>query len=376
MNALIELQGVLRGFPGGRAGAKHRVILARVVRNLLLLFVLLFLGGLSEALAQEALAQEARPWRFRQFQVENDVFPVPYTHPGDRFYTSGVRVSFGNGAIVPEADRSELPFWLRPVRKACPGCRIYPNFSVGQQMYTPEDIENPDPQPGERPWAAWLYAGFGAAVDSSASTRHDIEVQIGVTGDAAGGRFGQRVWHELIDEEEPRGWDNQLGPDLGINGYYDFQHIWRESGDESRLDWDLVPSVKAAVGTMMTYAGVGGTFRVGRNISDFPYSPIRPSERRTSSGRVPNLEVYGFIGADVRAVAYNYFLEGGLFRDEPVTVDPQRYVWDFKFGVTARFDRYNITYAIVRRSEEFERTVGTDRGIHNYASLSLTVGIP
>ena len=84
----------------------------------------------------------------------------------------------------------------------------------------------------------------------------------------------------------------------------------------------------------------------------------------------------GAAGADVRAVAYNYFLEGSLFRDEPVTVDPKRYVWDLKFGVTARFDRYNLTYAIVRRSEEFERTVGTDRGIHNYASLSLTIGIP
>ncbi len=45
-----------------------------------------------------------------------------------------------------------------------------------------------------------------------------IELQ-GVRGDAAGGQFGQRFWHELINDEEPKSWDNQLGPYVGINGY-------------------------------------------------------------------------------------------------------------------------------------------------------------
>lgn len=320
-------------------------------------------------------AQESENWQFRQFQVENDVFPVPYSQPGDRFYTSGIRVSFGKSSFDPAAENGSLPFWLRPVRKACSACLIHPNFSVGHKMFTPEDIENPDPQPGERPWAAWLYAGFGAAIDVSEKTRHDIEVQIGITGDGAGGKFGQNVWHELSESPEPRGWNNQLGPDVGINSYYNLQHIWLTSPDNTNISWDFVPSVKAAVGTMMTNVGVGGTFRIGRNITDFPYSANWPSERRNRTASLGNREIYGFFGADVRAVAYNYFLEGSLFDVEPVTVQPKRYVWDFIFGVTARYRRVNITYAIVRRSEEFVRTNGLDRGIHSYGSLSLTMGL-
>jgi hypothetical protein len=101
---------------------------------------------------------------------------------------------------------------------------------------------------------------------------------------------------------------------------------------------------------------------------------LQPSSRPNLT-KLPNLEVYGFIGADVRAVAYNYLLEGSLFSDEPFTVRPKRYVWDLTFGVTARFKRYNISYAIVRRSEEFERTAGIESGVHKFGSLSFTVGI-
>lgn len=322
-----------------------------------------------------ALAQQANRWEFRQFEIENDVFPVPYSQPGDRFYTSGLRVSFGKPLLEASDDREQTPLWLRPVRKACSGCLISPNFSFGQEMYTPEDLENPAPQPGERPWAAWLYGSLGAAIDTSERTRHNIEVQIGITGDSAGGEFGQEVYHELVHQPDPAGWDNQLGPDLGINGYYDFQHIWLAGDGEGLVGWDFVPSVEAAVGTMTTYVGIGGTVRLGPKIRDFPYSRIRPSPRRGEAPVWSEFEIYGFFGAAVRAVAFNYFLEGSLFDEEPVTVAAERYVWDFSFGVTARWRRYNLTYSVVRRSEEFERTVGTDSGIHSYGSLSLTVGI-
>jgi len=327
------------------------------------------------AIAISASAQEADRWSFRQFQIENDVFWVPYSQPGDRFYTNGMRVSFGKGVYMPGSDESRLPSWLKPVRNHCATCLIFPNLSIGQQLYTPEDIQNPDPQPGERPWAAWLYAGFGAAVDPTPKTRHDFEVQVGVTGDPALGEFVQSTWHEIIGSPEPQGWDNQFGPDIGVNGYYSFQHILFEAPSDHIVDWDFVPLARVAVGTMMTYGGVGATFRVGRNITDFPYSPVRPSERGVTVREAPNLEIYGFIGAEGRAVAYNYFLEGALWEDEPYTVEPNSYVWDFNFGVTARFKNYNITYAIVHRSEEFERTVGIDDGVHSFGSLSFTVGI-
>jgi len=341
-----------------------------MIRNLFGAFLALALFVLPSV----TFAQNADRWEFRQFQIENDVFYVPYSQPGDRFYTSGLRVNFGKPLLDASDARDATPLWLRPVRRFCAACEISPNFSFGQQIYTPEDLENPAPQPGERPWAAWVYGSLGAAIDTSNRTRHDVEVQFGLTGDSAGGELGQKAYHELASRPDPAGWENQLGPDFGINGYYNFQHIWL-AGD-GLVGWDFVPSIKAAVGTMTTFAGIGGTVRLGPKIWDFPYSPNRPSPRRGAPQPWSELEVYGFFGWEIRAVAYNYFLEGSLFDTEPITVDAERYVRDFSFGVTARWRRYNLTYSVVHRSEEFERTVGTDSGVHTYGSLSLTVGLP
>jgi hypothetical protein len=161
--------------------------------------------------------QQANRWRFRQFQVDNDLFHYPYSHVGDRFYTSGILISFGKGVFNAGRDDAVLPVWLRPVRKRCSRCVIYPNFSVGQQMYTPEDIENPLPQPGERPWSAWVIARYRRADGTSDRSRHEIECQIGLTGDAAGGECGQECWHAATGSLLPLGWDNQLGPELGVS---------------------------------------------------------------------------------------------------------------------------------------------------------------
>jgi hypothetical protein len=334
----------------------------------LLLFAVL--GG-----GNTAVAQGSDPWRFRQLLVENDLFSIPRSAHRDRFYTNGIRVALGKGVSLPGGAADQLPLWARPLRRFCNGCEIAPNLSFGHQIYSPEDIESSEPQIGDWPWSAWLYAGFGAAVDTSDRSRHDIEVQIGFTGEGALGKPGQRFWHGITGSPDPRGWDYQLGPDLGINSYYSFQHILKQSRGVGKLDWDFVPSITAAVGTMNTYAGIGGTVRLGRHISDFPYSPIRASERALPLTTLPQREIYGFIGASVKAVAYNYFLEGSLFSDDLYTVRPHRYVWDFTLGVTGRFGRFNITYALIRRSKEFVRTAGTDRGTHLFGTLSLTVAI-
>jgi hypothetical protein len=146
-----------------------------------------------------AAAQDTDRWRMRQIQIENDVFWGTWSLPGpdDRFYTSGLRVSASKGRFGAGMDGTELPGWLRPIRNRCAQCVIYPNFALGQSIYTPDDIENPDPQPGDHPWVAWLFTGIGGAVESSSRSRHEFEVQIGLTGEEAGGKFVQQLWHEL-----------------------------------------------------------------------------------------------------------------------------------------------------------------------------------
>jgi hypothetical protein len=122
------------------------------------------------ASAPLAGAQEDAHWAFRHLIVENDdVFPLFAGGPSDRFYTHGFRADFGKDVFtVSTTEPAALPVWTRMAARRCSSCSIYPTFSIGQEVYTPQAIENPDPQPGEHPWSAWLYGSIGATVDTPA----------------------------------------------------------------------------------------------------------------------------------------------------------------------------------------------------------------
>ncbi len=148
------------------------------------------------ALPPLAAAQDDDAWRIRHLVIENDdLFPLFAGGPSDRFYSQGARFVFGKRIFDAGVEPATLPAWARLAARRCSACSIYPTFSVGQEIYTPQLIESPDPQPGEHPWAAWLYGALGATVDTPGDSRHEFELQVGVTGDRAGGRQLQDFWH-------------------------------------------------------------------------------------------------------------------------------------------------------------------------------------
>jgi len=329
------------------------------------------------AFAPRIGAQEDPRWAFRQLIVENDdVFPLFAGGPSDRFYTHGGRLIFAKPVFeAGNTARAALPPWTRFAARHCGGCSIYPIFSIGQEAYTPQDIESPDPQPGEHPWAAWLYGSIGATIDTPGGGRHEYELQVGVTGEHAQAQELQDFWHRLINRPKAAGWDNQLGSDIGVNAYYRFRDIWLRSDQSSRVHWDFGPTFEAAFGTMHTNAGFGGVARIGRH-AGAELDPLSegPVERPLWPVSFDQVRIYGFLGANVRFVGHNYFLEGSRFHDDPDTVEREDVVRELILGVTARYKGWAMSYTIHRRSEEFVRLVGEDSGRHSYGSLRITRG--
>jgi len=330
------------------------------------------------ALSPPADAQEDSRWAFRHLIVENDdVFPLFAGGPSDRFYTHGFRLIFGKQIFDGgDTQPAELPVWARFAARRCGACSIYPTFSIGQEVYTPQDIESPDPQPGEHPWAAWLYGAVGASVDTRGGSRHEYQLRVGVIGEHTGAQALQDFWHRLINRPKAAGWDNQLGNDVGFNAYYRFRDIWLRSDQSSRVHWDFGPTVEAAFGTMRTHARFGGVARIGRHAGD-ALDPLLegPVERPLWPVSFDQVKIYGFIGASVRIVGHNYFLEGSRFHDDPFTVERENVVRELVLGVSARYKGWAMSYTIHRRSEEFKRLVGDDSGRHSYGSLRITRGI-
>ncbi len=330
-------------------------------------------------------------WYFSQFHWENDdIFPQPTSEPGDRFYTNGLRLTWSK--YLGEDDHNQfdnLPGWSKwTAEKLCPRkeveCTFAASFSIGQEFYTPELIEVRAPQPNDRPWVGWLYTSWMLGISRSETSRHDFDLQIGVTGPASLAEQVQSEWHRLIDTGVPRGWDNQFDNEIGVNLFYDYQKIIRPTA-KRRVEVDFVPNLRVAGGTLMTNMAVGGVFRVGKNISGFPFrrlesfmftglstlgSEQQPQAPILAKGR-PKWEFYIFAGGYGKAVAHNYFLEGSLFRSDP-GVNPEEFVWDVLYGFSLRRKQWRLTYTISRRGPEFDRTVGTDNGIHNFSSLFVT----
>jgi lipid A 3-O-deacylase len=340
-----------------------------VIRLLVILVV-------SATFAPLASAQPDEKWRVRHVNIENDdVLPVFAGGPSDRFYTHGLRVFFGKRIFDASAEPDTLPAWARIAANRCSACSIYPTFSVGQEAYTPQFTELPEPQPGEHPWASWLYGAVGAIVDTPGGGRHQYQLQIGVTGDSTQAKELQDFWHRLINRPEAEGWDNQLGSDAGINAYYRFRTIWRRSDADSRVQWDFGPTVGAAFGTMRTHATFGGIARIGRHAGDALDPPIEGSvEPPLWPVQFDKVRIYGFLGANVSVVGHNYFLEGSRFHDDPLTVKREKVVGELALGVTARYNGWALTYTIIRRSRDFERLVGEDSSSHSYGSLMITRG--
>ncbi|HEX6006369.1 MAG TPA: lipid A deacylase LpxR family protein [Burkholderiales bacterium] len=300
-----------------------------------------------------------------QFYVENDILGGT-----DRYYTSGLKLGGAVGAegLVERFFHAPAERVLRHITDDPRGVQF--GLFIGQQLYTPREIDIAPPQPSDRPWAAWLYVG-GVAQSVSANRLQTVEFDLGVIGPAALGKEVQTAIHEATDSTHPKGWHNQLPNEPAFLLAY--MEKWR-FGPRSGVQ--LVPHFGATLGTVLTLARIGATVRAGRNMSGFGPDTIEPGGAMLQGVRLRDPEYkegigewYLFAGADARAVAHNIFLDGNVFRSSP-SVDRQEFVYDLKMGFSVRVASARVSFTHTWRSEEFTTPV---RGGGNQRFQSLNV---
>ena len=92
----------------------------------------------------------------------------------------------------------------------------------------------------------------------------------------------------------------------------------------------------------MTFARAGGIVRLGKNLSGFGPDSVEAGGAMLQGTHAknpsrPRCEYYLFAGFDVRAVAYNAFLDGNLLRSSP-GVDRKPVVYDVLSGLSLRYN--------------------------------------
>ncbi len=315
-------------------------------------------------------------------QIENDLFG----NGADRNFTNGIRLSYLTSL------RRGIPDILKPLLPFIPdfgeetGTERRSSYSLGQNMYTPSDISRPELIPGERPYAGWLYAGFGIVSKTDNSNRPDklfnrmdnLEINIGIVGPASLAGTFQRTWHKWFDFQPPRGWGNQLDNEPGIVLVYERQWRIKEKAEFAGIEADFTPRAGAALGNVFTYASAGATIRIGPNLpNDYGPPRIRPS--LPGSGFFDprsTYSLYFFTGVEGRAVARNIFLDGNTFSNSH-HVDKKYLVGDLQLGVVLTTDRIGfmpplrISYTYILRSKEYRGQEKADK----FGSINLSFNI-
>jgi len=327
------------------------------------------LAGVCPAMAQR-IPMDTTPtpdelrWIFT-LQIENDVFNR--FSPTDRDYTNGVRFGVLSPALpdLPEAwvNLTTIPTFFGEAPVSSVTRRF--GFSLGQNIYTPENLSTGAPIPGDRPYSAWLYASF--ALQSTykrvdPKTLEDVPVRLdtlqldlGVIGPAAGGEFVQNNFHRLIGVPTANGWANQLHnePTIGLT----FERRWRTNQgillDDPKLEYDVVPRIGLALGNVATYASAGGTIRIGKDLQkDFGPARARPALPGSEGFVGEGFGWYFFVGAGGEAVARNIFLDGNTDGNS-MRVSHRPFVGEAQAGLAILFRGVRFSYTQVLRSPEF-----------------------
>jgi hypothetical protein len=297
-------------------------------------------------------------------QVEND--KVANT---DRNYTSGLRAAWLSGETRDE-------HWVRDLAEYFPLIsntdRIRYGLSVGQSIFTPQDTESRELVENDRPYAGWLYGGLSMiSYDKEKRNLQTLALDIGVVGPAALGRQTQNRFHEIIDVDKAKGWDNQLENEPGVLLTYQRSRrvVYLQSDGYDRLGFDIMPHVGGALGNVMTYGAAGASVRLGFDLlDDFGPPRIRPSlpgadffnTKRGWSG-------YLFAGSEARLVARNIFLDGNTFRDSH-SIDKRTFVYDIQAGIAISHGPLRFSYTHVYRSSEIQNQERGDR----FGSVALS----
>ena len=320
--------------------------------------------ALLAALAALPAAAVTAPPAGSEFQlfVENDMWANT-----DRYYTNGIKFGIGLPIEVLEVPAKDV---LQRITEGNADA-VHAGVFLGQNIYTPRDIHIAAPQPGDRPWAAWLYLGAVAqlARDNRLET---VEFDLGVVGPPALGKQVQTEWHKLIGVAKPEGWANQ-GP--GEPGFMLSYLQKRRYALGSMLD--VIPHGGVSLGTVQTMARLGATLRIGSNMSGFGADTIEPGgamlrdTRRATAGARDDFEWAVLAGVDQRLIAYNTFLDGPVFHSGP-SVHRRPHVYDLTAGFSVRWHAVRFSWTRVHRSEEF-RSATLSGGRQRFDSLNLGV---
>lgn len=293
------------------------------------------------------------------FAFENDLWGAGT----DRHYTHGTEITYVSDTYQPQWLRTAAS-WL-PLFDTDTETRLV--VSLGQQIYTPADIETEELIRDDRPYAGWLYLSVGLLNDNRKTEGFidQLDVVIGQVGPDSGAESVQRTVHKWLESDEARGWDNQLHNETTIDLQY--QRSWMLPLIDNNVD--IVPRVAFTLGTARRDVQAGFTMRFGSGVASDFGPPLMRTNNAGSQYFTPNQRFYWYLfaGANGRYVEHNIFLDGNTDHDSH-HVHKNSWVGDVQAGLVAGFQNWRLTLTQIWRSKEFEKQDESDE----FGAIAIT----
>lgn len=326
--------------------------------------ILTLFGVLSVFTGSPAMAQSVKANHYStvSLYVENDFFAGT-----DQGYTSGLKLAWISPDLTEYQENKRIPKWSYPLIRRLPfinrpGRQRALSMSMGQNIYTPKDIEQPDLVVNDRPYAGitYLTLGFHSRNERRVDT---VDFAFGIVGPHSYADDTQTILHNWFEATEPEGWSHQLKDEPVLNVFY--RGIWKVIKSElgNGFGVDLVVNVGGGLGNVATYSDAGTEVRFGWNLpNDFGTFMIRPAcgsnvpydehdPRFFSSRRRVGIHLFGALGG--KAVLRNIFLDGNSFRDSH-DVEKRIFVGNAMWGIGLIVHHFKLSYAYVHQTKEFK----------------------
>lgn len=300
--------------------------------------------------------------------ADNNVITVKHENDGlassdDGHFTSGFEA---NWAFKPSPES-----WTQRLATSLPNSLIGQAdtvaFRLVHQIYTPDDIRRSELIEDDRPYAGLVYGGLSLYEDipmGSWQQATDLHVDIGLVGPSSLADSVQREVHRITNSDRPNGWDNQLGDEPLLN--VTMRRQWWHNVPLAGKRFAHGPSLSVALGNLNTYASAGYSVRWGDDASGIPTLTPNPGNR----GRMTSTtgwQWYLFANVEGYYVAHNLTLDGNVFSSSH-SVDSKEWVGEASAGLALAWDQWQVTYAAVERTREFDGQERQDK----YGAVTLS----
>lgn len=267
--------------------------------------------------------------------LENDIFTGT-----DQYFTNGLHLE-----LQLEKINRPLVKFIVPV---FPGFKTqFYGVGITQNIYTPANQISLEFLQHDLPYSGLLFLSlYRVSVNTKNTLRLTTEFNGGVMGPHSYSREVQAGFHRWINNEVPRGWENQLPSELILNYRFELTKSVLETHHVA-----VLPNANLNVGTILNEVSSGVMIKLGilnPSMQDFLH------HEKKLIGHI-------FMGAE-----YTYVASNQLLGNVSITHN----VYSYQYGAEVSSRSFKISYAVHASTKQRE-----DINAQQYGSITMTFRI-